>query len=39
VKHEFRHHIESLAGDQDLEIIDSQYIAEYLTGKDHEFKS
>jgi len=38
VRHEFRHHIESLAGERDLEIIDSQYIAEYLTGKDHEYK-
>jgi hypothetical protein len=34
VKHEFRHHIESLAGERDLEILDSQYIADYLTGKD-----
>lgn len=38
IKHEFRHHMESLAGERDLEIIDSQYIAEYLTGKDREFK-
>lgn len=38
VKHEFRHHMESLAGERDLEIIDSQYIAEYLTGKDREYK-
>lgn len=38
VKHEFRHHIESLAGERDLEIIDSLYIAEYLTGKDHAYK-
>jgi hypothetical protein len=38
VRHEFRHHFESLAGARDLDVIDSQYIAEYLTGKDHPFK-
>ena len=38
LRHEFRHHIESLAGNYDLEIIDSQYIAEYLTGHDYEYK-
>lgn len=30
LKHEFRHHLESLAGERDLEIIDEQHIAEYL---------
>jgi len=30
LKHEFRHHIESLAGERDLEIADARYIAEYL---------
>ena len=39
VKHEFRHHIESLAGERDLEIIDSLYIADYLTGKDRQYKA
>lgn len=30
VKHEFRHHLESLAGANDLEIIDEQDIDHYL---------
>ena len=38
VRHEFRHHIESLAGERDLEIIDSEYIADYLTGHDRGYK-
>lgn len=33
VKHEFRHHLESLAGERDLEIEDEQQIAEYLKKK------
>lgn len=36
VRHEFRHHIESLAGDDDLERIDRQYIADYQSGKEFE---
>ncbi len=30
VKHEFTHHLESLAGERDLEIKDAEYIARYL---------
>lgn len=30
LKHEFRHHLESLAGERGLEIEDEQYIAAYL---------
>jgi Uncharacterized protein conserved in bacteria len=30
LKHEFIHHIESLAGEKGLEIKDAQFIAEYL---------
>ena len=30
LKHEFRHHLESLAGERDLEIEDEQYIEAYL---------
>lgn len=33
VKHEFRHHLESLAGERYLEIEDEQQIAEYLRNK------
>jgi hypothetical protein len=29
VKHEFRHHLESLAGEYDLEIEDARYLEEY----------
>lgn len=29
IKHEFRHHLEGLAGERDLEIEDEQYLAEY----------
>ncbi|SHI12534.1 Zinicin-like metallopeptidase [Sporobacter termitidis DSM 10068] len=36
VRHEFRHHIESLAGDDDLERIDSRHIADYQSGEDYE---
>ncbi len=36
VRHEFRHHIESLAGTDDLERIDRKYIADYQTGLDYE---
>ncbi len=36
VRHEFRHHIESLAGTNDLERIDRKYIADYQTGRDYE---
>jgi phage terminase small subunit len=32
VKHEFRHHLESLAGVNDLEIIDEENIEQYLNG-------
>ena len=30
IKHEFRHHIETLAGEKDLQIEDSKKILEYL---------
>jgi len=30
LKHEFRHHLESLSGERDLEIEDEQFIANYL---------
>jgi len=30
LRHEFRHHLESLAGERDLEIEDEQNIAEYI---------
>jgi hypothetical protein len=36
VRHEFRHHIESLAGTNDLDRIDRKYIADYQTGRDYE---
>ena len=32
LRHEFRHHIESLAGECDLEIEDKEFIEEYLSG-------
>jgi hypothetical protein len=38
VRHEFRHHIESLAGNDDLERIDRKYIADYKTGEDFEYE-
>ena len=31
LKHEFRHHLESLGGERDLEIVDAKNIATYLT--------
>lgn len=34
LKHEFTHHLESLAGERGLEIEDAQYIADYLNHKD-----
>jgi len=34
LKHEFRHHLESLAGEKDLEIADKQYIEAYLKRND-----
>jgi len=30
LKHEFRHHLESLSGERDLEIEDEQFIADYI---------
>lgn len=33
LKHEFTHHLESLAGERDLEIKDAQYLANYLHRK------
>ncbi len=33
LKHEFRHHLESLAGEKDLEVIDAMNVAEYLDRK------
>jgi len=29
IKHEFRHHLEDMAGERDLEIEDAQYLEEY----------
>ena len=34
LKHEFTHHIESLAGERDLEIKDAQYMSDYFNHKD-----
>ena len=34
LKHEFTHHIESLAGERGLEIKDAQYLADYMERKD-----
>jgi hypothetical protein len=34
VRHEFRHHIESLAGNDDLERLDKQYVDDYMNGED-----
>ena len=34
LKHEFTHHVESLAGERGLEIKDAQYLADYLKRKD-----
>jgi len=33
LKHEFTHHLESLAGERDLEIKDAEYLAKYLNRK------
>ncbi len=35
LKHEFTHHLESLAGERDLEIEDARFIADYLKRGDH----
>lgn len=34
--HEFRHHVESLAGERDLEIEDAQDMAEYINKRGQE---
>ncbi len=34
LKHEFIHHVESLAGERGLEIKDAQFMADYLKRKD-----
>ncbi|MBN2851318.1 MAG: metallopeptidase family protein [Clostridia bacterium] len=34
LKHEFTHHLESLAGEKDLEIKDANYIRDYLKRRD-----
>ncbi|MEL7655930.1 MAG: metallopeptidase family protein [Bacillota bacterium] len=34
LKHEFTHHLESLAGERGLEIKDAQYLENYLNSKD-----
>ncbi len=34
LKHEFTHHLESLAGERDLEIQDDQDMADYLNSRD-----
>ena len=36
LKHEFTHHIESLAGERELEIKDAKYIQNYLNNTDKE---
>ena len=33
LKHEFTHHLESLAGERDLEIEDEKYLEDYLSRK------
>jgi hypothetical protein len=33
LKHEFRHHLESLAGERGLEIEDEQFLAEYMSAQ------
>ncbi len=35
-KHEFMHHLESLAGERDLEITDAQYLANYLNAQEYQ---
>lgn len=37
VRHEFRHHFESLAGDDDLERLDRKYIDDYCNGEDDTY--
>jgi predicted Zn-dependent protease with MMP-like domain len=37
VRHEFRHHFESLAGDDDLERLDKKYIDDYNNGEDDDY--
>ena len=34
LRHEFRHHLERLAGEKDLEVEDAEYIARYLANRD-----
>ncbi|MBV1758490.1 MAG: metallopeptidase family protein [Dethiosulfatibacter sp.] len=34
LKHEFVHHLESMAGERDLEIEDAKFISDYLRRKD-----
>ncbi len=34
LKHEFVHHLESMAGERDLEIEDARFISDYLKRKD-----
>jgi hypothetical protein len=38
LKHEFRHHLESLSGESGLEIEDSKKIAEYMNAKNSRNK-
>jgi len=38
IKHEFRHHLESMSGERDLEIEDEQHLAEYINGKKRHIK-
>ncbi len=35
LRHEFRHHLESLAGERGLEIEDAKFIRDYLKKKNH----
>jgi len=36
LKHEFTHHLESLAGERDLEMEDKQFLAGYLNSRDRQ---
>ncbi|HBH13017.1 MAG: Uncharacterized protein XD91_1588 [Clostridiales bacterium 38_11] len=36
LKHEFVHHLESMAGERDLEIEDAEFISDYLKRKDKD---
>ena len=38
LKHEFTHHVESLAGEKDLEIKDAEFLAGYLNKKQGEIE-